>query len=152
MTICSSTDITILGASQPTISQCMKDSLSGAAIQWPTGPAVRSCMSSAGVSTDCSSCWGHFYTEIKICLIDICGETPTRELPSANNPQSSQQCIACMQNLPGNVLMLTNEPVTICGIDQVTLSDINWYSLTVTKKASVKSITTSAILLALLMI
>lgn len=147
---CSSADLAVLKNStlSTAIDTCVMDNLSGAT--FPTGTLVQSCLTTSGISTDCSVCWGNLYAEVKSCMEDTC-------LIGTETPKIKETtCLTCLTNL-SNQLGTSN---LVCGIDPsswsgMSTSDIrNQINNLINSKssASMRSITTSVVVFALLMI
>ena len=70
---------------------------------------MKTCLSAAGVSTECSACWGNYLDDSKTCLVDICGipNSVDGALVPIGDKYQSAECIECSKR--------PDEPV--CGID-----------------------------------
>ena len=117
----------------------------------PTGTLIESCLTDSGVSTTCSACWNDFYSNIMSCMQEEC-------LANLENPKTSDSsCIDCLTKLSED---LEASGDTICGVDSSKLDglsasdvreEIN--NLLATKSStSLRAVTTSVIVFALLMI
>ena len=151
--------------------------MEGQTVTFPSGAIIQTCMNSAGVSTGCSQCWANLFDGVKTCFVDTCGfdvsSGPASGGPPAGMNAPSQQCIDCLTNLSNQ---FSQSDTTVCGIDPAAgmggsmseniRSQIgNWIprqdptttssaptTTTSGKSVSLRSITTSALLFALLFV
>ena len=183
MASCVSGDISKFSTGEITIGNCIAASVDDSSFMIPSGSVIQSCMSSAGISTECSSCWGNLFDSIKTCMVDTCGFTMSSEDGASSPPLMengpSEQCISCLTNMSGSMMPSeSGESMIICGIDPQAMGTMGenvrnqlgvWMggpqlnaettssstptttASTTGKSVSVKSITTSVIVFAALL-
>jgi len=117
MTTCTVSDVSIFSRGDLTLANCISSSMdgqSGDLASFPSGQVIQTCMNAAGVSTECSQCWGSIFDGIKTCFVDTCGGfMDMQESTNAGQPPS-QQCIDCLTNLSQK---FTNDQTSVCGVN-----------------------------------
>ena len=155
MSNCTAADTNLLVSKGAAIQTCL-ETASPTNPYFPAGSVVVGCLNPEGVSTECSSCWGTVYDSYKSCLIDTCDWTSTT-LATSTKPAG---CCTCLSNL-GNVAGISG--TSICGVDTskyesefgkeagTKLEAFMSTCTSSTNGVSVRSVATSAILFAMIM-
>lgn len=105
MSFCSSGDLALILNSTSTLQTCLNQASSSAL--FPTGSGAQQCMSSVGVSSGCSSCWGNFFNETYTCVVNECNSNLNPDQTSA----TFGPCTSCAETL-GNQYDLAE---SVCG-------------------------------------
>ncbi len=112
---------------------------------------VETCFNESGFSTDCSTCWNTFTTDINACLIGVC-------MPALDT-DDHEPCLACLDTTSNLIENTYNN--TICGMEPTEDSGMSVESIkgaialireqfgTATKSTTIRKIASGVILLAL---
>ena len=120
MFTCAASDLSVFTSAEVTLGNCIASSMesqqpsSSSASVFPSGQVIRTCMQAAGVSTECSQCWGNIFDGVKTCYIDTCGFDVTSDQPPSGITQPSQACIDCLTNWSNQ---FANSQSSVCGFD-----------------------------------